>query len=214
MTSDESQIAEERVQQAKAKMLPTLDLRGLGLSSVPEGAGSLEQLRTLDVSQNELISVPTALGSLPNLVVFNADDNLIGDVNFADIAAIESLTDLSLERNCLKEFPESVCKLQALEQLHLDGNAIAAVPDEIASLVDLRVLSLASNKIELLPEALGSLSQLEEINLADNLLTDLPHSFGAELESLVALNLFGNPIRKNSSVVKRLTKRPLRMFGL
>ena len=60
-------IAEERIQTALSQQLQNLDLRELGLTSLPEWLGQLTRLQSIDLSRNQLTSLPESLGELTGL---------------------------------------------------------------------------------------------------------------------------------------------------
>ncbi|GAG57292.1 unnamed protein product, partial [marine sediment metagenome] len=101
---------------------------------------------------------------------------------------LESLQELSLNRNWLTTLPESLGNLKSLERLDLSENQLTTLPESIGDLTSLKELDLWENRLTTLPESIGNLISLQTINLKGNQISILPESIG-DLSSLKILNM-------------------------
>ena len=99
------------------------------------------------------------------------------------------------KRNCgLEVIPEKImrCK-ESIEELRLDENRIRELPSHFFDLCSLRELGLRDNQLEILPQNIKNLQNLVELDVSKNQLIDLPDEI-AELKCLKMLNISENPI--------------------
>lgn len=162
---DNRQGAKEKILECISQGGTKLDLKGLGLYSLPGFLFSeLPQLQSLDLSGNWLKDLP-------------------------GIDQLSQLTILNLRGNHLKTLPENFGQLSQLRELDLSSNLITVLPDSFGKLSLLTALDLSSNTLTSLPESFGKLSQLTTLNLQFNRdLTSLPNSL-VNLLRLRNLNL-------------------------
>lgn len=169
--------AEEKIEQARRSGAKELDLRGMGLTGVPEALGTLTALQELWLHGNQLTSVPEALGKLTALQGLSLSNNQLTSVPEA-LGKLAQLQRLFLRNNHLVELPESLGQLSQMYCLDLHGNRLIALPESLGQLTHLGQLFLSGNQLTTLPESLGSNTQLLELSLSDNRLTSLPESLG------------------------------------
>ena len=117
-TWDNLDEAMARIEMAK----DDLDLRGLGLSELPESISQLTQLRFLVLSNNHLTKLPEFIGRLTRL------------------------KQLLLQNNQVTELPDSIGQLVRLQRLILSNNRLAELPESIGQLTQLNTLSLHNNQ--------------------------------------------------------------------
>ncbi|GFZ10062.1 outer arm dynein light chain 1 protein [Actinidia rufa] len=148
-------------------------ITGIGLKVIPTLA-QFFSLRSVNLSGNSIVHVTT--GSLPKgLHTLNLSRNKISTVEgFRELTRLRVL-DLSYNRICRIGHGLSNCTL--IKELYLAGNKISEV-DGLHRLLKLTVLDLSFNKITT-TKAIGQLV--------------------ANYNSLLALNLLGNPIQSNIS---------------
>lgn len=100
-----------------------LDLRHLGMTTVPLVLGWLGQLTALRLSGNALTAVPPEVKRLTGLRVLELADNRIGELP-PWIGELESLRVLSLSGNRLTAWPHCIDKLPQLAFVWLEDNRI------------------------------------------------------------------------------------------
>lgn len=158
-------IAESRIEKARKAGETSLDLRGHGLTSLPESIGSLVKLTRLAVNDQNLTTLPESIGRLVNL------------------------QRLELRNNKLSILPESIGRMAALKWLDLSANQLTELPEVIGRLRGLEILNLAKNELAVLPESLLTLAEqglLSEIDLNDNPDLGIP----PEILAVDSLDLF------------------------
>jgi Leucine-rich repeat (LRR) protein len=123
--------------------LTRLDLSRMGLTSLPDCIGQLQQLEWLVLVSNQLTHLPEW--------VFKLRD----------------LCGLYLSCNKIAEIPETLINLSRLQSLRLDHNQLEKLPAALTQLRTLRQLSFGHNRIESMPEEIWLLPDLD----ADTLCT-------------------------------------------
>ncbi len=156
-------IAADKIKDCYAFKNRELDLRELGLTSLPVEIGNLIALQKLYLTGNRLTSLPAEIG------------NLI------------ALKELNLWRNRLISLPAEIGKLIALQKLFLSENRLISLPVEIGNLIALQELDLSENRLISLPVEIGNLIALQELDLWKNQLISLP----VEICNLIALQVLG-----------------------
>ncbi len=219
--------AQRRIDQALVTAATTLNLAGLGLTTLPAAIGQLTHLTLLNLSGNQLTRVPEAIGQLTNLTSLNLSGNQLATVpevigqltNLTSLVlwgnqlttlpeAIGQLTQLSvlgLGKNQLTTLPETIGQLTHLSRLDLSDNQLTTLPEAIAQLTQLTKLSLSSNQLTTVPEAIGQLTQLSVLGLGKNQLTTLPEAI-AQLTQLTELYLHSNQLTTLPEAIGQLTQ--------
>lgn len=204
-----------------------LDLRGEGLTALPESFGLLEVLQGVSLSDNQLVSLPESFGQLQLLQELNLSNNRLEQLP-RSIGELQLLEELDLANNNLSYVPH-LPKLRKLVRLDLAGNCLAAdslaqigrltrlqrldvsenglevLPDSITLLESLETLHAHNNKLRALTADIGMLSCLHELDIRCNLLTELPESV-CELTSLTSLNVSSNQLRHLPDQIGELIK--------
>ncbi|HYM75470.1 MAG TPA: COR domain-containing protein [Candidatus Dormibacteraeota bacterium] len=218
LTENERAVeAERRVDEAELTRPGSLDLSGLGLTSVPESVTRLSRLVDLDLSFNEITTLPDFLGQMTNLRSLVLHGNRLDSLP-GSIAQLVGLLYLDLSRNQLEAFPEPVSRLSGLVSLGLYQNRISVFPNSLAGLNNLRTLYLYGNRIQAIPDSLAQISKLEFLALANNQISTIPDCL-AELPNLSRLYLQDNRIdavpdslaQSTSLTVLNLSRSRLRM---
>lgn len=187
-----------------------LDLRGLGLESLPEAVGSLSFLRELDVHDNFLTSLPSNLSRLPRLSVVVASGNPLGAFP-TSLRGLDSLRILALDSTHLSTVPDWIAEFANLWVLDLGHNRLDSLPSRLPELKHLAVLTIPRNRIAALPAGLHRMDSLRELWAETNALRRLPDSI--ELSpNLKTLQLDNNPLDSLPSLLGDLaTLRDLRL---
>ncbi|KAH8808520.1 hypothetical protein F5884DRAFT_732952 [Xylogone sp. PMI_703] len=157
--------------------LETLDLHGNLLKSIPLGFRRLELLTTLNLSNNKL-------------------DNQCLEI----ISQVPSLRDLKLAGNALSgPLGNDLAKLENLEILEIQRNDLTSLPDDLVNLVHLRILNIGENRFASLPfEKLRYLPLVEIIAPKNNLSGVLITEEVEELSHLQVLDVTGNSLTEIS----------------
>jgi internalin A len=182
--------AELRIAAAIQRDAETLNISGLGLTSLPEAIFNLTAIKQLRLSANQLTALSESIGCFSTLNELHLNSNSLRALPEA-IGRLTSLKQISLSNNRLTTLPKAIGRLTSLRQLFMSGNEFAELPEAIRGLTGLRELDLANNKITGLPNAIDELTELRELNLANNQITDLPAEL-SRLARLRALYLHGN----------------------
>ena len=131
----------------------SLNLKGMGLNSSPEGfLSSFRGLRWLDMSNNQLRELPPALGDMHHLTRLYLSHNQIRLT--ADTAAV-------------------LAGRSTLRALIIGHNPLGITPD-FTHMPDMRSLDLSNTGIDRWPAGLGQQPLLDIISVANNQLTSLP----------------------------------------
>lgn len=101
-----------------------LELRALGLTTVPEIISKFINLQRLDLSNNELT-----------------------DISPSTFLALKSLHRLDLTDNKLSRLPDVVTKMTNLVSLNVSRNQLTFLPASIGNLQNLRFLTLEENQL-------------------------------------------------------------------
>ncbi|CAH1977844.1 unnamed protein product [Acanthoscelides obtectus] len=88
---------------------------------------------------------------------------------------LESLKELSIQKNVISWFPDGIQYMVNLEVLDISNNTLVAIPKEILELQSLKVLKAARNSIDQVPD-LFSMKNLSTLDLYDNLLDTLKYN--------------------------------------
>ena len=171
-----SELALQRIREAKAKHLTELDLSTCGLSQLPNELFELIWLKTLFLDGNQIRDV-SPLAQLNNLSVLFLNGNNISNIS-------------------------SLAQLKHLDVLDLSGNEISDT-SPLAQLTKLTVLSLRSNQIsDISPVA--QLINLTQLYLYNNQIRDITSL--CELSNIKLLLLFGNKIRNIKPLIRLIEK--------
>lgn len=125
--TEERALAAERILACHHGHGTELDLRDLGLSSLPPAIGMLDQLRTLRLGGNRFDAVPPVISRLTQLRVLGLERNLLCDLP-GWLGGLTQLRVLSVSHNRLVSWPDFVAGLPHLALLWIEHNGIASLP--------------------------------------------------------------------------------------
>ena len=209
-----SEIALQRIREAKEKQLTTLDLSDCGLTEIPEEVGEMVWLERLSLDKNRISDVKPLEG-LINLQYLWLDQNQISDIKplegltdlqglwlyqnqISDIKPLEDLINLQslwLLQNQIRDI-KPLERLMKLQLLTLSQNQISDIKS-LEGLINLKGLSLGQNQISDI-KSLEPLIKLQILILDQNQLPSLSKieflTDKSKFKKLVDLSLFGNPM--------------------
>ena len=125
--AEERALAVERILACHEGQGTELDLRNLGLSSLPAAIGTLEPLRTLRLGGNRFDAVPPMISRLTQLRVLGLERNLLCDLP-RWLGGLTQLRVLCASHNRLVSWPDFVAGLPHLARLWIEHNGIASLP--------------------------------------------------------------------------------------
>lgn len=116
-----------------------------------------------------------------------------------------SVINLSLANNRLKDIPFRILEFNKLKYLNLANNKIKAVKIDFSRLQNLQWINLSGNKIRSIDESISQLKNLNFLDLSNNALKKLPLGLG-NLKNLKVLNLKNNkiPFEQIAQLIKSL----------
>lgn len=179
----------------RLSQLESLDLRGNGLTSLPEELVELTSLKTLDVGENQLISLPfQALSKLPLRTLHVPKNSLQGTLIPEAVDRLETLQSLNIAGNTVEVFAANeALALPSLQNLYIGLNRIKRLPC-VSSWESLLVLSAEDNRLTQLPAGFVELKSLKSVDFTGNNLTHLDEKIGL-MASLSSLKIANNPLR-------------------
>ena len=187
------------------KNLKSLNLRGNQLKTLPPNIKSIMSLVWLDVSHNQLVEIPSEIGCLENLTSLNLSHNKILKIP-TEIKNLSQLTSLDLGYNRLTILPKAIGSLKKMTQVDLSNNRIKCLPFGVSLIEGLTWLYLNNNKIATLPARISRLKNLSELHLRNNQIAELPLEI-TELTNLTELDLRENQLCWPDNIIEN-TKQP------
>jgi len=180
-----------------------LDLSGQDLEQIPTELKAFPNLDGLKLMNNHISNIGSELSENTRLEYLDLSGNQIEEINFDNLANSGlNLTTLILRENLLENVDESINKLKFLTHLDLGANFIETIDEEV-SLRYLRHLSLDNNNISELPAIVSTAKKLRSLNLNAN---NIEVFEVRVLESLLALDLGDNPLKKFNITISKLEK--------
>ncbi|MEZ4712244.1 MAG: COR domain-containing protein [Caldilineaceae bacterium] len=198
------QEAEQRIAECRRSKSTELDLRLLGLRTVPDSVTQLINLKRLFLGSNQLSSLPETINQLINLTQLDLRSNQLGSVPEA-ITQLTNLQLLYLSDNQLSNLPEVITQLTNLQLLSLSNNQLSNLPEVITQLTNLKRLFLSSNQLKSLPNAISQLTNLAQLDISDNQLKRLPEAI-TQLINLTQLDLSDNQLNSLPNAIAQLTE--------
>ena len=154
-----------------------LNLRGRGLSSLPEEVAEMTKVRMVYLGGNALTALPAPLVAVAGeLLALELGPNPLASLDDGAIARFTRLTQLDLRETTLTRLPEALDRLP-LRELTLHGNPqldVAQALSVAARIPTLRWLTLSACELREVPAGVLALRQLERLYLGGNPIETLP----------------------------------------
>ncbi|SDZ68126.1 NEL-type E3 ubiquitin ligase domain-containing protein [Pseudomonas salomonii] len=112
----------------------SLELKGLGLTEIPIGAGDLPALARLDLADNSLVmpALQAQLNDLGGLELLDLSRSST-PLDEVDVSALRQLEALNLRGSALQAWPSGAESLPKLAWLDLRDNLLATLPPQVLS---------------------------------------------------------------------------------
>jgi len=97
----------------------------------------------------------------------------------------------TLELKGIASLPENIAKLENLEALHIERSGLETIPDSLLALPKLKRLSLRNQHLMTkIPDVIFNLENLEELDLSGTTLLELPSRL-RQMKKLKRINISG-----------------------
>lgn len=143
-----AQEAANKILQAYQNHASSLDLKGLGLKTLPNEIGRLSSLEMLDLNDNKIEQLPAEIGNLSGLKVLYLYGNQLEDLP-PTFSKLSQLFYLTLSKNKFMYVPNPLEGLNKLRYLFLDENQLTGLPLMLFYALPLERLSINRNRFEL-----------------------------------------------------------------
>ncbi|XP_061505088.1 protein lap4 isoform X4 [Anopheles gambiae] len=172
---------------------------------IPIFKGCNRQIEYVDNRHSSLPNVPEEIfrysNSLEELLL---DANHIRDLP-KGFFRLYRLRKLGLSDNDIIKIPSDIQNFVNLVELDVSRNEIGDIPEDIKHLRSLQIADFSSNPISRLPAGFTQLRNLTVLGLNDMSLISLPQDFGC-LSKLVSLELRENLLKNLPESISQLTK--------
>jgi hypothetical protein len=142
----------------------------------------------LDLNYLYLTEMPRELRKLRNLEVLYLNENEISQIDTTIIDLLQSLKELHLYGDKIKELPFALSRLKNLEVLDLTANPLSQLPNSLFELKNLRTLELGATEIDQIPKYIVNLQRLEKLDIGNTNTNTIPSEI-FELPRLTHLEL-------------------------
>src|SRR3990167_8659311 len=178
--------------------LKELILENCRISKITELGVTGLKIEKLNVKNNKISGVPkTILNLQQSLTELDLSNNQIKEL-VTEFGFLNKLKKLDLSNNKLSKLPVELKSFTELEYLNLSNNNLGSgIMNRnplscLSSMVSLIFIDLSQNKLSAIP-SLDLLSSIRQFNLSDNLLTDLP--FLTQAATLLSFDISNNQIQ-------------------
>lgn len=164
----------------------------------------MESLLELDLKHTKINNLPE--NNFQALKHLYLDHNYFESLSESNLRLTkDTLTELTLSHNILKEIPEEVYYLTNLRLLDLSNNMIESLANRPLEMPYLEELHLSTNQLEKVDSSLRLLTSLLELTLDSNQLAEIDESI-YELKNLTYLDLSYNNLTTISKKLVQLSK--------
>lgn len=174
--------------------LEILDLKGNGITSLPDGLERLTRLRVLNINENAFESLPfKTFAKLPLIELLAHKNKLAGTLLDVEVETLPHLQTLDVSNNQLSLVALGPISMPSLLHLTVSINRLQSLPD-VGSWKSLLILNASENSIVAIPDGLTDLEGLKSADFTSNDIRVVPPEI-ARMGSLSLLRLVGNPLR-------------------
>lgn len=199
-----SDEARRRIATARDRGADELDLRGLGLRTLPAELADLTGLFDLHLADNELSDLPPWLSRLNQLAALHLGGNFFEAVPRV-VSNLTSLQILDVSDCPMMALPQWLPEITALRFLTANSNGLVQIPDEIGRITQLKGLYLSGNRLHELPASISCLANLTHLVIMENRFTTFPGAV-LELTNLTSLHMTRNYLTAIPAEVSGLTQ--------
>ncbi|XP_036354683.1 malignant fibrous histiocytoma-amplified sequence 1 homolog [Octopus sinensis] len=168
----------------KTTQIRFLQLRNVGLTSIPINISNLKHIEFLDLSHNQIEEINSVLylTSLQKLIL---DSNKVNRIERANFHA-RSLQHFSISGNVIQKLTMDMVIIRQLRYIDLSKNSITAFPHELLLLESVKVINCSHNLITTVPiiTFLGKPVRIHIIDLSYNKLRVFPYNMLKRTEIL------------------------------
>ena len=157
--------------------------RNLALSVPKDFITACTALKEIRFTGNEAWRLPTSLAWASRLQVLDVSNNLLEQLDHAELHRLTGLISLKLANNKITELPPSFSHFRQLRSLNISCNNFTVFPEHICHLKSLVDLDISFNKLSKLPR-ISELGTLERLWATNN---DLKGPFNDCFATLVNL---------------------------
>jgi hypothetical protein len=179
-------------------------LTGNGFNEIPEQIFEIGTLEDLIMAVNPISEFPCNLTRLKRLKSISFAETRIKEID-CDLSQLDSLEHFDLARNELTTFPDQLKTLPNLTWLSLNDNQFTDFSFIDNRLNKLEMLYLYSNKINRISSETKYLVNLKELLIFDNEIDSIPDNI-SDLKNLEKIEIWDNPIKYISPRIAELTK--------
>eukprot|EP01080_Neovahlkampfia_damariscottae_P006896 gene6896-11058_t len=164
----QSKSSIEKIGQCVLSKSTELNLKGEGLTVLPESLRECRHVTKLNLSRNNLTSLPAWFGEVfVNLTSLNLSKNGLFHLP-KNFAALDKLRDLNLAYNKFEFMPRPVLQLKSAQLLNLSHNVILFIPSDITSMDSLVTLDICVNRLMNLPPEMIKMKNLKQLYVEGN----------------------------------------------
>ena len=190
----------------KAAEIISMNLsRNLSLDVPKDFIQSCINLREIKFMGNEALHLPTSFSLASRLTYLDVSNNLLEELDHANLDRLHGLVSIKLSNNKLTELPRYFGNFPSLRSLNISSNNFQEFPEFICNLKSLVNLDISFNSIATVPN-IGKLKNIERLWMTNNMLSGPLDETFKDLENLREIDARFNAINNinNLSLLPRL----------
>ena len=136
----------KRIQLVTKYSTRSLDLRCMGLTSIPKEAFGLANLEEIFLNENNLSDISPKIGRFSGLKRLHHNSNLLTSIP-DELGHLHALEFLNLPNNNLCLLPDCFSELQRLKHLDIRCNDVRSLPATLREIDSLKTLAVEGNEV-------------------------------------------------------------------